>query len=68
MKNISSVDYVSLPIMTANFYDGGVFFYFAHIRDELICTPLGGEQCGGEVIFNINPFRVFAVHSVLDDR
>ena len=45
----------------------GCFFYFAHIRDELICTPLGGEQCGGEVIFNINPFRVFAVHSVLDD-
>ena len=53
----------------------GCFFYFAYIRDELICTPLilfsfwplGGEQSGGEVIFNINPFRVFAVHSVLDD-
>ena len=28
VKIISSVDYVSLPIMTANFNDGGVFFRF----------------------------------------
>ena len=28
MNIISLVDYVSLPIMTANFDDGGVFFRF----------------------------------------
>ena len=42
MKIISSVDYVSLPIMTANFYDGVMmvfFFNFAYIRDELLVMP-----------------------------
>ena len=37
VKIISSVDNVPLPIMTANFDDGGVFFFvFAYLRDELL--------------------------------
>ena len=58
MKIISLVDYASLPIMTANFDDGGVFFDYAYIRDELMdrghgVTPTlkecwstaGGREC-----------------------
>ena len=36
MKIILLIDYVSLPIVTANFDAGGVFFYFDYIRDGLM--------------------------------